>query len=114
MKGRRNFTANEIDRIREILKHKSNAPSDKQKPYRDKLRSIGFYITDFDKSHIGFTDMDLEELIKNGIIIIDGKKSNLDTDDDLTEGSHSLVRDEEYILYLCDEILGYKSSRFKR
>lgn len=54
MKGKRNFTINEINRIREMLKYKSRAQSDKQKPYRDKLRRIGFYITDFDKSNNGF------------------------------------------------------------
>lgn len=114
MKGRRNFTINEINRIREIIKHKSNSPSSKQKPYRDKLRKIGFYITDFDKSHNEFTDTDLEGLIRNGIIVIDGKKLDLESDEDLAKGSNSFTRDEEYILHLCDEILGYKSLRQHR
>lgn len=74
MKGRNQFTRSEINKLKEILEGKVNASSPKQKPFRDKLRRIGFYITDFDKSNEGFTKEKLEELIGIGIITVkDGK-----------------------------------------
>lgn len=74
MKGRNQFTTSEIDQLREILKAKENTAGKQQKPFRDELRSMGFYITDFDNTNKGFTAEDLDELAKAGIIrIVDGK-----------------------------------------
>jgi chromosome segregation and condensation protein ScpB len=76
MKGRNQFTTGEMGQLREILKSKENATGKQQKPFRDGLRSRGFYITDFDNTYKGFTAEDLDELVKSGIIrIVDGKSN---------------------------------------
>ena len=70
MKGKKQFTKSEIQRLKEILKDKESVFGKQQKSYRDKLRGMGFYITDFDSSYKGFTDEDLDELIRNETITI--------------------------------------------
>ena len=68
MKGKNQFTRSEIIQLKEILRNKNNAVGKQQKPFRDELRGMEFYITDFDNTYKGFTEEDLEELIKNGVI----------------------------------------------
>lgn len=68
MKGRNQFSSKEITLLKRILKDKEDALGTKKKLFRDQLRNMGFYITDFDNSHKGFTQEDLDELIKDEII----------------------------------------------
>ena len=43
MKGKRDFTRNEIEEIVALIRQRCSAAPDKQKRIRDKMRSIGFY-----------------------------------------------------------------------
>ena len=70
MQGKNTFTSSEAEMIRNLLRAKSLASRSEQKKIRSKLRDLEFYITDFDKSQSGFTEIEFENLIKNKIIII--------------------------------------------
>lgn len=71
-KGRSEFTAAEIDLIRRIVRDKTNNEKGAQKRLRELLRGCGFYISDFGDFHEGFTEADLDKLIKTGEITIRG------------------------------------------
>ena len=43
MKGKNTFTQYEIEQLKELIKERVQAPSNKQKHIRDKMRAIGFY-----------------------------------------------------------------------
>ena len=68
--GRRQFTLEEAEQIRNLLREKTRADRDQQKRIRGKLRKIGFYITDFDNSSEAFTEADFNELVEIGTISI--------------------------------------------
>ena len=73
MKGKRDFTRNEIEEIVALIRQRCSAAPDKQKRIRDKMRSIGFY----GKDDLGVSNMTEEKfynLIDNGKITI--KDSN--------------------------------------
>lgn len=70
MKGKNNFTKIESKIIKDLLELKNKSSRDKQKIIRDKIRKIGFYITDFDETYQGFTKKQFESLIKIGKIKI--------------------------------------------
>jgi hypothetical protein len=70
MKGRNTFTEMEIKEIRRLLVLKNRSSREKQVEYRNSLRKLGFYITDFDQSQRGFTTNNLENLLKEGKIKI--------------------------------------------
>ena len=70
MKGKNNFTKVESKIIKNLLELKKESSKDKQKIIRDKIRKIGFYITDFDETYQGFTKEQFESLIKIGKIKI--------------------------------------------
>jgi len=69
MKHRNTFTKDEIERIKKLLceKSKTLGKSD-QKKIRDKLRQLGFYITDYDRSGQGFSLFDFKTLLHRGVI----------------------------------------------
>lgn len=69
MKGKRIFTENEKKELMVLIREKCNLPSNKQKAIRDKMRSIGFYATDF--GVINLTVEKFEELIRRGGIEIE-------------------------------------------
>ena len=71
MKGKSQFTQNEADEIRRLLRSKVSADRDTQKRLRDKMRKIGFYITDFSASSEGFDESDFDVLIHQKRITID-------------------------------------------
>lgn len=66
MTQRRNtFTAAQINRLRQLFMEKDMAGSDKKKRIRDKMRDMGFYISDFRNS---MDSDDFEQLLTNGEI----------------------------------------------
>ena len=67
---RSRFTKDEAECIMNLLNEKTNSKPNKQKGIRQKIRNIGFYITDFDDSYQGFTTEDFKRLIKDGKIKI--------------------------------------------
>jgi hypothetical protein len=68
MSGRNEFTEEEIDEIRGALCELRRVDSGRQKTIRDRLRRIGFYITDYSHEADGFTVSDFEEMLSCGTI----------------------------------------------
>ncbi len=116
------FTKSQFDEIRFLLKKRATESPDEQKKLRSKIRNLGFMISDYYK---GFSDIDFKRLLDNGEIEIVDKqianvttatknvlikpKTNTITRKVLTEKEKN--KDEQYILALCDEVLGFNSFR---
>ena len=79
MKGRDTFTMAEIKELYQLFCQKDNADPNKQKYIRNKMREIGFYITDFTKK--GMNSTDFIRLRKNGTIKITDKDKSMKSDD---------------------------------
>ena len=67
---RRSFTRDELDELRRLVREKQTADRDRQKRLRDRMRKIGFYISDFTDEPEGFVASDLDALIQRGTITI--------------------------------------------
>lgn len=70
MQGKSTFTKQEAQTLRNLIVNKVRSDRNKQKQLRDKMRALGFYITDFDKSNKGFSIEDFERLVKQGKVNI--------------------------------------------
>ena len=66
IKGKKVFTKTEIEQLLQLIKERRQAPSDKQKSIRNKMRKLGFYGRD----DWGITETDLIQLISNGKITV--------------------------------------------
>ena len=113
MKGRREFTQREADRIRELLRKKKRVGSAGQKQFRDRLREIGSYISDFSyygRPTDGFGVEDFDRLVEHGALQITSAGSSPEPrNNQQRRGRQS--RDETYVIDLCDEILDESASR---
>ena len=111
MKGKNEFTQNEINEIVALIRKRCSAPQSEQKQIRDKMRSIGFY----GKDDFGVYDMTEEKfysLIKSEIITINDTStakvppvsSNRDTNTltnfNLKNGLEAWCGDTPYVLIL--------------
>lgn len=79
MKGRDTFTMEVIKELYQLFLQKDNADPNKQKYIRNKMREIGFYITDFPKKSMNSTEF--IRLCKNGTIKITDKDKYMKSDD---------------------------------
>jgi hypothetical protein len=82
MKGRAELIPVEADTIRALLrrlrKAEGGAP---QKRIRDRLRGIGFYITDWPHDAAGFTASDFDDLVVSGLItLVEPNANRIDSD----------------------------------
>jgi len=68
MKGKNIFTQSEIDELRRLIQDKINSTPNKQKQIRQRMRDIGFYISDFDMTNL--QPENFEELINTKRITI--------------------------------------------
>lgn len=68
--GRSSFTAAEIDELRRLVREKQTADSSRQKTLRARMRTIGFYVSDFTADPGGFVVSDLDALISRGTIAV--------------------------------------------
>ena len=75
MQRKTTFTSAEAETIRALIRQKCNADRSTQKSFRDKMRNLGFYISDFTSNLDGFTVEDFEALIKDKQIMIDGTEA---------------------------------------
>lgn len=75
MSGRSSFSLLELETIRGLLRDLRRADRSRQKSIRARLRTLGFYITDYTTDQRGFTASDLEELIARGTITVTDKAS---------------------------------------
>jgi hypothetical protein len=66
------FTAGEIAELRGMLRQLRRSDRDRQKAIRNRMRRMGFFITDFSHDADGFTVSDLDELISRGTITVEG------------------------------------------
>ena len=69
IKGKKVFTKTEIEQLLQLIKERRQAPSDKQKSIRNKMRKLGFYGRD-DWGITDCTETDLIQLISNGKITV--------------------------------------------
>jgi len=70
MEGRSAFTGEELEELRRLLWEKKVADRDRQKVLRRRMRAMEFYISDFTDDQAGFTDADLDLLVKRGAITV--------------------------------------------
>ena len=70
MKGKSAFTQREAETIRQKLREVHRGDRDLQRRLREKLRAMGFYISDFSRSSHGFTASDFDSLVQCGTITI--------------------------------------------
>ena len=111
MKGKNEFTQNEINKIVDLIRKRCLAVSDEQTKIRNKMRRIGFYGGD----DFGVNDMTEEKfysLIKSGIITINNSgtakvppvSSNRDTNtltnNNLKNGLEAWCGETPYVLIL--------------
>lgn len=67
---RTSFSRDELATIKDLLHEIRSSDRDLQKVLRNKLRSMGFYITDFENDQQGFTASDVDRLVANGAITV--------------------------------------------
>ena len=67
IKGKKVFTKTEIEQLLQLIKERRQAPSDKQKSIRNKMRKLGFYGRD-DWGITDCTETDLIQLISNCLL----------------------------------------------
>lgn len=76
MKGKKNFTSEEVFKIKELIRLKLQASNNEQKGIRAKIRDIGFYWEDFhprtEIPKVEYNVENFEKLVRNGSIIIQG------------------------------------------
>jgi hypothetical protein len=70
VRGRARFSENEADEIRSILWEVRRAERSKQKGLRARLRSKGFYISDWSSDQSKFSVSDFDEAVAEGLIVI--------------------------------------------
>ena len=71
MRGKRSFSASEINAIRQLLSEKERCDRLAQKALRHALRSkYRFFISDFTESRAGFGAADLDAVIGRGVITV--------------------------------------------
>lgn len=74
MKGKKNFTLEEVHKIKDLIRLKLQASNNEQKGIRANIRRIGFYWEDFhsktDKPKAEYNIENFDELIRNGKITI--------------------------------------------
>lgn len=76
MKGKKNFTSEEVFKIKELIRLKLQASNNEQKGIRAKIRDIGFYWEDFhprtEIPKVEYNVENFEKLVRNGSIITQG------------------------------------------
>lgn len=76
MKGKKNFTSEEVFKIKELIRLKLQASNNEQKGIRAKIRDIGFYWEDFhprtEIPKVEYNIENFERLVRYGSIIIQG------------------------------------------
>lgn len=73
---RREFTREEADQIRGLLREVRRADRSRQKSLRAKLRRIGFYISDYSRDQAGFSASDFDGLVQRGTVTIGSASSS--------------------------------------
>ena len=76
MKGKREFTKSEIEELKSLISQKVKSDRTMKKSLRNKMRNIGFYISNFTENKQGEGEFDIDDfnnLIHSGqIVVLDG------------------------------------------
>lgn len=120
MKGKKVFTKQEAEEVTRLIEQKLKADSSKQKGIRDKIRKLGFFATDLGIGG-GYTVRDF----LGAVTVVGGKPIQAESVTDrvsLKPASKPIVtksikhknRDEDYVIDLCDKVLGKVAIRQHR
>lgn len=118
MKGKKVFTKEEYERIKDLIRQFEKADKTKQKSIRQSLRNIGLYKSEMPVKMD--TVANFEKLFDMGILKLTANEMSVDVktaNTALSNIAKSAVRkgreqsDESYVIDLCDEVLGIKASR---
>lgn len=111
MKGKEIFNRQEADLIFELIEKKLLASPTEQKAIRNKIRAIGFYASDFGIGRgYGQDDFLSVAIIGNAPPVIKpAELVNLSAVKNKPSGR--LGSDENYVIDICDELLGQASRR---
>ena len=110
MRGRTSFSVREADEIFELLSRKMEVGRAEQKSLRAKVRSIGFYISNFE-NHGPFSGADFHALIDDGVITVRHERSPSRPIAATAPAPTLRKSDEGYVIDLCDEVLGVRGLR---
>jgi hypothetical protein len=121
MKSKMTYTHAEADEIVSLIKEKLKADAAKQKGIRAKIRSLGFWASEFGFRD-GYTVQDFLSVVKiiGGNTVISDKsvvKQEVFSKPVLKKDTKSASRihsDESYVIGLCDEVLKQKALRQHR
>jgi hypothetical protein len=112
MKGKGTFTHTEKQEIERLISQKIVSSATEQKGIRAKIRKLGFYASDYGIGG-GYTVADFRNAIE-GKPILKAKKTVDNKVNKPKVASQTKLKDEAYIINLCDEVLGLKGSRQHR
>lgn len=108
MKGRKEFTKNEANAICKLIEEKLNTNSVKQKSIRQKIRTLGFYASDFGLRN-GYTVDDFRRVVD---ITDQVYSASFNKEQSIKPSSVSRQNsDEAYIINLCDDVLQLTAKR---
>ncbi|MBZ9628126.1 hypothetical protein LB450_08450 [Psychroflexus sp. CAK1W] len=112
MKGKRQFSKAEVEEIERLISKKVMASSSEQKSVRRHIRKLGFYASDFGLGG-GYTVNDFRSVV---VIIGESLFTSKPTNTKVSKlkPKSNKQSDEDYIIDLCDEVLGLQSSRQHR
>ena len=110
MKGRKEFTKNEANAICKLIEEKLKADSVKQKSIRQKIRTLGFYASDFGLRN-GYTVDDFRRVV-DVVNQVDSISFRLEKEQRIKPSSLSHQNsDEAYIINICDDVLHFTAKR---
>lgn len=106
------FTKNEIAAIENLVRQLQNAPADKQKGIRSKIRKIGLYWSEV-ADGMPYTVENLHRLVSCGVIKVMGspslpslKQTAPVIKEEKQVTGRRAMSDEYYVIGLCNEVLG--------
>ena len=108
MKGRKEFTKNEANAICKLIEEKLKTDSVKQKSIRQKIRTLGFYASDFGLRN-GYTVEDFRRVVG---ITDQVYSASVNKEKSVKPSSASRQNsDEAYIINICDDVLHFTAKR---
>lgn len=128
-KGKIEFTKDEYNQLIELIRQKERSDSTKQKSIRSQIRKIGLYWEEVGKGTFdvpGFKKLFDQKIlrIKKDVVLGPKNEDKVGQNDNKSNSSSKTtftgknavrnMSDENYIIDLCDEIIGEESSRQHR
>lgn len=107
MKGKKIFTSKEAEQIRILINQKVKANKNEQKIIRDKIRTIGFFFSDFSNKKKGYTVEDFDILVRTKAVEITESTKEISTPSNIPINPqiNSLNMKKIGIAYLEDKLI---------